>query len=95
MGTTELMDIRVVPGTNVASVVPRSISSDRVHTIYLRVRKPILEDALLRLGDLHQRKVRALVPAEVATIKAAPRFLEDFHGDVLRIDATPVAEGDA
>jgi NADPH-dependent 2,4-dienoyl-CoA reductase/sulfur reductase-like enzyme len=97
VGGTRLPDdnIRVVPGTNVASVVPHSISTDRVHTLYFRVREPIYEDALIRLGDLHQRKVRALVPAEMGSIKAAPRFLEDFHGDLLRIDAVPAAEGGA
>ena len=85
-------NIRILPGRNVASVVPHSISTDRVHTLYLRVRQPILEDAVIRLGDLHERKVRALVPAEMASIRAAPRLLEDFHGDALRIDAVPAAQ---
>ena len=86
-------NIRVLPGRNVASVVPHSISTDRVHTLYLRVKEPMLEDSLIRLGDVHERKVRALVPAEMASIKAAPRLLEDFHGDALRIDAVPAQEG--
>ena len=85
-------NIRVLPGRNVASVVPHSISTDRVHTLYLRVKEPMLEDSLIRLGDVHERKVRALVPAEMASIKAAPRLLEDFHGDALRIDAVPARE---
>ncbi len=88
-------NIRIVPGDNVASVVPHSISSERAHTLYFRVREPIREDAVIRLGSLHQRKVRALVPAEMASIKAAPRFLEDFHGDVLRVDAVPASRAAA
>ena len=82
-------DIRLLPGDNVAYVVPHTISSDRPHTVSFRVRRPIHGPTLLRLSDVHQRKVRAVVPAEMVTLKVAPRLLEGFHGDVLRVDAVP------
>jgi NADPH-dependent 2,4-dienoyl-CoA reductase/sulfur reductase-like enzyme len=82
-------DIRLVPGENVAYVVPHTISSDRRHTISFRVRRPIHGPTILRIGEVHQRKVRAAVPAEMITLELAPRLLEGFHGDALRIDALP------
>jgi NADPH-dependent 2,4-dienoyl-CoA reductase/sulfur reductase-like enzyme len=82
-------DIRLVPGENVAYVVPHTISSDRQHTISFRVRRPIHGPTILRIGEVHQRKVRAAVPAEMITLKLAPRLLEGFHGDALRVDALP------
>jgi thioredoxin reductase len=87
-------DIRLLPGDNVAYVVPHTISSGHTHTISFRVRRPIHEATMLRLGEVHRRKVKAVVPAEMVTLKVAPRLLEGFHGDVLRIDAVPVADGE-
>jgi NADPH-dependent 2,4-dienoyl-CoA reductase/sulfur reductase-like enzyme len=83
-------NIRLMPGDNVASVVPQSIASDREHTISFRVRQPVLERTLLRLGDVHRRTIKAVTPAQMVTMQVSPRLLEDFHGDVLRIDAVPV-----
>jgi thioredoxin reductase len=88
-------DIRLLPGDNVAYVVPHTISSDRPHTVSFRVRRPIHGPTLLRLSDVHQRKVRAVVPAEMVTLKVAPRLLEGFHGDVLRVDAIPADDSRA
>jgi NADPH-dependent 2,4-dienoyl-CoA reductase/sulfur reductase-like enzyme len=85
-------DIRLVPGDNVGYVVPHTISSSTPHTISFRVRRPIHGPTLLRLGEVHQRKVRAVVPAEMVTFKVAPRLLEGFQEDVLRVDAIPVDE---
>jgi len=85
-------DIRLVPGENVAYVVPHTISSDGTHTLAFRVRRPIHGPTVLRLGDIHRRKVRAVVPAEMVTMKVAPRILEGFRGDVLRVDALPAEE---
>jgi NADPH-dependent 2,4-dienoyl-CoA reductase/sulfur reductase-like enzyme len=82
-------DIRLLPGDNVRYVVPHTISSDSEHTISFRVEQPIPGPTILRLGDLHRRKVRAVVPAEMVTMKVAPRLLEGFHGRALRIDAVP------
>jgi thioredoxin reductase len=85
-------DVRLLPGENVAYVVPHTISSDGTHTISFRVRRPIHEATVLRIGDVHRRKVKAVVPAEMVTVKLAPRLLADFHGDALRIDAIPAAQ---
>jgi thioredoxin reductase len=86
-------NIRLVPGENVASVVPHSLSSDRTHTISFRVRRPVLERTELRIGDVHRRLIKAVTPAEMVTMQVNSRLLEDFHGDVLRIDAVPVEDG--
>lgn len=81
-------NVRLIPGENVAFCVPHSISTDREHTLYLRVRKP-LDKCSMRLGDVFERKLRYVVPAETVTVKVTPRFLEDFHGDALRVDVVP------
>ena len=84
-------NIRLVPGENVAYCVPHTISTDREHTVYLRVRRP-LEKSWLRLGDVHQKRLRYVVPAEMVSLKVRPRILERFHGDSLRIDVVPREE---
>ncbi len=88
-------NIRILPGDNVAQVVPHSVASERIHTVYFRVRKPIYGDTYVKLGDLHRRKVRAAVPAEMITMKVAPRLLRDFHGDALHVHAAPVEQEQA
>ncbi len=82
-------DVRLIPGDNVAYVVPHTISRDGTHTVSFRVRQPIYAPTLLRVGEVHQRKVRAVVPAEMVTLKLAPQMLEGWTGAVLRIDAVP------
>ncbi len=81
-------NIHLVPGANVASIVPHTISSDREHTVYLRVRRS-MERSWLRLGDVYEKRLRYVVPAEMVSLKVRPRFLEHFHGDSLRIDIEP------
>lgn len=81
-------NIRLVPGENVLSCVPHTISSDREHTVYLRVRRP-LEASWLRLGDVFERRLRYVVPAETVRLTVRPGVLEHFHGDALRIDIVP------
>ena len=81
-------NIKLNAGVNVASVVPHTISSDREHTVYLRVRQP-LEKSWLRLGDVYEKRLRYVVPAEMVSLKVRPRFLEHFHGDSLTIDLVP------
>ena len=85
-------DIRLLPGENVGYVVPHTISGDQANTISFRVRRPIPGPTILRIGDVHRRKVRAVVPAEMVTLKVTPRLLEGFHGDALRIDAVAAEE---
>jgi NADPH-dependent 2,4-dienoyl-CoA reductase/sulfur reductase-like enzyme len=81
-------NIRLIPGDNVASCVPHTISSDRDHTLYLRVKKP-LDKSRIRLGEVYEKKLRYVFPAETLTVTVRPRFLEAFHGSALRIDVLP------
>jgi NADPH-dependent 2,4-dienoyl-CoA reductase/sulfur reductase-like enzyme len=78
-------NVKLLPGENVSYCVPHTISTDREHTVYLRVRRP-LEKSWLRLGDVHERRLRYVVPAEMVSVTVRPRFLEDFHDEALRID---------
>jgi NADPH-dependent 2,4-dienoyl-CoA reductase/sulfur reductase-like enzyme len=84
-------NIRLVPGDNVRYCVPQTISSDRDHTVYMRV-KPPLEQSVLRLGDVYEKKLRFVLPAEMINLKVRPRFLENFHGDTLRVDVVPIED---
>ena len=81
-------NIRLVPGENVAYCVPHSISSDREHTIYMRVRRP-LEKSLVRFGGVYEKKLNYVFPAEMLTVKARPKFLQQFHGDAMKVDVLP------
>lgn len=81
-------NIRLLPGENVAYCLPHTISTDRAHTVYLRVRKP-LEKCTIRFGDAWKRNLKYVYPAEMVTVKMLPRFLADFHGDTLRVDVVP------
>jgi len=85
-------NVKLLPGENVSYCVPHTISTDREHTIYLRVRRP-LEKSWLRLGDVYERRLRYVVPAEMVSLKVRPRFLEGFHDEALRIDVVPREDG--
>lgn len=81
-------NVRLVPGENVAYCVPHTISTDREHTVYMRVRRP-LEKCSLRLGDSYEKKLRYVFPAETLTLKIRPAFLHNFHGDALPVHVLP------
>lgn len=81
-------NIQLVPGNNVVYCVPHTLSTDREHTLYMRVRKP-MERCTIRLGDHYEKKLRYVVPAEMINLKVKPDFLENFHEDTLRIDIEP------
>lgn len=86
-------DVRLEPGENVAYCVPQSISTQRDHTVYLRVRRP-LEGCRLRLeapdGTLvHEKRLRYVFPAEMITLTVRPRLLDNYHGDRLRVSVVP------
>lgn len=83
-------NVRLIPGENVAYCVPQTIATDREHTVYLRVRRP-LEQCTLRLGSLlgnvvYEKKLRYVFPAEMINLRLRPRILADFHGDALAVD---------
>ena len=84
-------NVKLVPGENVAYCVPHTISTDREHTVYLRVRRP-LDKSWLRLGDVYEKRLRYVVPAEMVSLKIRPRFLEGFHDEALRVDVVPRTE---
>jgi NADPH-dependent 2,4-dienoyl-CoA reductase/sulfur reductase-like enzyme len=81
-------NVKLVAGENVSYCVPHTISTDREHTVYLRVRRP-LEKSWLRLGEVYEKRLRYVVPAEMVSLKVRPRFLEDFHDEALRVDVLP------
>jgi NADPH-dependent 2,4-dienoyl-CoA reductase/sulfur reductase-like enzyme len=78
-------NVKLIPGENVAYCVPHTISTDREHTIYLRVKEP-LEKSSIRFGEVYEKKVRYVSPPETVTVTMRPRFLERFHGEALRVD---------
>jgi hypothetical protein len=57
----------------------------------MRVKRP-LEQSVLRLGDVYEKKLRFVLPAEMINLKVRPRFLENFHGDTLRVDVVPIED---
>jgi hypothetical protein len=87
-------NVRLDAGDNVRYCVPSTISTDREHTVYLRVRQP-MAPCTLRLGDVYERPLRYVVPGEMVTIKVRPKFLQDFHGDALRVSVVPREESPA
>ncbi len=88
-----LDNVRLSAGENVGYCVPHTLSTEREHTVYLRVRRP-LEQSVIRLsapnsGFSYEKKVRYVFPAETINLKISPRMLQNFHGDALRIDVLP------
>lgn len=81
-------NIRLAPGENVAYCVPHTISSERPHTVYMRVRKP-LEKCSIRFGDVLEKKLTYVFPAEMVSLTVQPKFLANFHGDALSVDVVP------
>jgi hypothetical protein len=84
-------NIRLVAGENVASCVPHSLAPGRDHTVYLRCREP-LRPCVMRIGDLLEKKLPFVVPAETIVLRLKPDLLDRFHGDALRIDIRPAGE---
>jgi len=86
-------NVRLLPGENVAYCVPHTISTEREHTLYMRVRKP-LDQCRLRLCNsdgsvVYQKSLRYVFPAEMVNLKLQPAFLANFHADNLRVDVVP------
>ncbi len=81
-------NIRLMPGDNVGYCVPHTLSTDREHNVYMRVRKP-MDKCVVRVGDIHEKKMRYAFPAEMISLKMTPEILETFRGDTLKIDILP------
>jgi NADPH-dependent 2,4-dienoyl-CoA reductase/sulfur reductase-like enzyme len=87
-------NILLVPGDNIRYCVPHSLSPEREHTIYMRCKEP-MKPCRIRVGNLLEKKLRVVVPAEMITLKIKPDLLDKFHDDALRIDILPVEEGES
>jgi NADPH-dependent 2,4-dienoyl-CoA reductase/sulfur reductase-like enzyme len=81
-------NINLVPGDNLRYCVPHSLSPGREHTVYMRCREPMAK-CKLRVGDLREKKLRYVFPAEMISLKIRPDLLDRFHGDTLRVDLVP------
>ena len=77
------------PGNNVRYCVPHTLAPGREHTLYMRCKEP-MRPCVIQVGDLVQRKLGFVVPAEMIMFKIKPDLLDRFHGDSLRIDIHPV-----
>ena len=83
-------NVRLQPAANVAYCVPHTVSTDREHIVYLRVRKR-MEHCSLRLSTsdgsiVHERRLRYVVPAEMVNLRLRPALLQSFHGDSLLVE---------
>jgi len=92
-GTVPRLDnVQLQAGENVAYCVPHTISTEREHTVYLRVRKPLAACTLQLVKPDHTpvytQKLRYVFPAEMVNLKLHPAVLADFHGTFLRINVT-------
>ncbi len=86
-------NVSLQPASNVAYCVPHTVSTEREHTVYLRVRKP-MEKCTLRLSTpdgrvVHERRLRYVAPAEMVTLRMRPAFLQGFHGDAIQVEVVP------
>jgi len=81
-------NIRLVPGDNVRYCLPQSLSPEREHTVYMRC-KEAMKPCVIKVGDVMEKKLRFVVPAEMIMLKIRPDILERFQGDALRIDILP------
>ena len=76
-----------------AYCAPHTISTERNHTVYMRVRKP-LDMCRIRLSTLSgeqvvERKLRYVFPAEMVNMKLRLGILRDFHDAALRVEILP------
>lgn len=83
-------NIRLVPGDNVRYCVPQTLAPGREHTVYMRCKEP-MKPCRVKVGDLTEKKLRFVVPAEMIMLKIKPDLLDRFRGDTLRLDILPGA----
>ncbi len=84
-------NIRLVPGRNVSYCVPQTLAPGREQTVYMRCREP-MRPCVMKVGDLVEKKLPFVVPAETIVLKLKPDLLDRFHGDALRVDISPAGE---
>jgi hypothetical protein len=49
----------------------------------------------IRIGNLIEKKLRFVVPAEMIMLKIKPDALAEFHHDTLRVDIVPLDQGES
>jgi hypothetical protein len=54
----------------------------------MRCKTP-MKPCMIRIGNLIEKRLRFVVPAEMIILKIKPDLLGNFHGDTLRIDILP------
>jgi len=86
-------NIRLVAGDNVRYCVPHTLSPEREHTLYMRC-KDAMKPCVIRVGNLMEKKLRFVAPAEMITLKLRPDILDKFQGDALRVDILPIDKDD-
>ena len=86
-------NVRLVAADNVRYCVPHTLSPEREHTLYMRC-KQAMKPCRIRVGNLLEKKLRFVVPAEMIMLKLKPDILDKFQGDSLRIDIVPAPSGD-
>lgn len=86
-------NIQLVAGDNVRYCVPHTLSPEREHTVHLRC-KTAMKPCKIRVGNLMEKKLRFVFPAEMIMFKIKPDLLDKFYGDTLRIDILPLEEGE-
>jgi len=84
-------NIQLIPGDNVRYCVPHALNPGHTHTVYMRCKIP-MKPCKIRVGNLIEKKLRFVFPAEMIMLKLKPDLLDKFHGDTLRIDILPLAE---
>ncbi len=84
----------LLPGDNVRYCLPHSLSPERMHTVYMRCKAP-LRPCKIRVGNLMEKRLRFVVPAEMIMFRLRPDALERFQGDTLRVDILPLEPGEA
>ncbi|MEW6673926.1 MAG: FAD-dependent oxidoreductase [Thermodesulfobacteriota bacterium] len=84
-------NIQLLPGENVRYCVPHTLSPGHRHTIYMRCKTP-MKPCKIRVGNLIEKKLRFVFPAEMIMLKLKPDLLDKFHGDSLRIDILPLSK---
>jgi NADPH-dependent 2,4-dienoyl-CoA reductase/sulfur reductase-like enzyme len=84
-------NVQLVPGDNVRYCLPHTLAPGRPHTLYLRARAP-LRRCRLRVGELLQKTLPFVVPAEMIQLRIQPDLLDGLAGDTLRLDLLPLGE---
>ena len=82
-------NIRLVPGDNVRYCMPHTLSPERAHTIYLRC-KEAMKPCKIRVGDLMEKKLRFVVPAEMIMLKIKPEEIKVLSNYIYNVSGISI-----